>query len=140
MNDCTSLVVRDDYWQSVLERECHIRGIRVMKIYELRKYCDLILHFSEATFEVIAQAFNQIIDALAEFAREAVEVFSETLKKFMNECDIRRCDDAMTILDKFENHYLYLQRKQAIQEREYIKNCFKLARVHHCIRNQHIRK
>lgn len=138
--ECTALVVREDYWQGVLDFQCRIRGIQTMTLDELERCKNIIIHLAE----LASKAIRQLIDVMAQFANELVIVVKDTLSetiaalsRFMDE--LEPSDDYNTILNKMKNRWMYVQEQKAIKERQYIKNCFKLARMHPCIKN-HVRK
>lgn len=135
---CTALVVRDQYWQSVLDFQCKMANIEPIKLDEVRRIKNVIILWAEEVGKAIRRVLDIIWDAIGEIAivfEDTVEKTLASLQRLWDECHIEPFDDPDIILDKLENRFMYLHQQQSIREQQYYRNCFKLAKMHPCIMN-----
>lgn len=143
MSDCTALVVYDDYWQRVVDFQCRILGVEPIDLERLRKCTAVIVMVGEC----VEKAICRMIDVVVEFADKLVVVIKDTLapaikslSEMLEEVDLEQYDDYDTVVAKMENRYRYVQSKRMIREQQYMRNCFKLTRMHPALCHQCIRK
>lgn len=130
---CTSLVVREEYWYRQIRICSNLCGYRLSKIQiECVKrmfedsYRKIIICIRELV-DVCIQAFSVFKDTL----KETIESLSKTFKN----CEITPDDDFDMVCDKLENRMVYLNWQNCINQEQYYKAQFKLAKVNYNIMN-----
>lgn len=134
---CTSLVVREEYWDKQIEIYVKIMGIDINR--QQVEYMKVhIIDFAEYISECVRQASNVYIDAIQKMVviiKDSISAVTEAFQKLFKECKITSQDDFVTIYDKLENWVVYLNRQKYIKMERYYKLCFSLIKINYNIMN-----
>lgn len=134
---CTALVVYED-WHKLQARQqmkmmLRCRGITVSdeQLERLNSWIDSVKEVIRRAADALMELFKKLSEALEPTLHRVVD----SLKEFFDDLDLNSYDDKETVLLKCNNRYSYSHTKQYIAQKQYYKNCFKLAKVNYAVRN-----
>ena len=100
-----ALVVREDFWEQQLRIYSQLRGIKLDK-QQIDRMVVVIVDFGKKVSEAIIRLSEILYESFEKAwlsVKDTVKDTIETLKKFVDDCEITFDDDFDTICDKLEN-------------------------------------
>ena len=139
--ECTALVVRDQYWEQYKINWLAIRGIKMpagVTTEDLERVWDMVAGAIQRAVEAIKKVVDALVEEFVPVVQCAADIVGR-LRQLFDDANVSSNDLPDIIVDKFHNHFNYLENKRWIKERQYYDRQFQLVRMHVCIQN-HIKK
>lgn len=122
----TALIVREEYWDMVIEQYTSIKGITLTD--SQRK---TLIDWSERIVSIVQDCVEKIIEKFVIFIKNMSNVLmnlSDALRKLreiFDDLDLSDCDYDKAI-DRIERRCFQLRTDRFIRENQYYHNCFKI--------------
>lgn len=132
----TALIVREEYWDMVIEQYTSIKGITLTDSQR-----QTLIYWSERTVNITNECVERIVEKIVPLIKNISNVMidlSNALQKLRNifdELDLSGCDYEKAI-DRVERRYFGLRVSRFIRESRYYHSCFKIMKLNHCIKQK----
>lgn len=132
----TALIVREEYWDMVIEQCTSIKGITLTDSQR-----QTLIDWYERTVLIIQDCVEKIIEKFVIFIKNMPNVLmnlSDALRKLreiFDDLDLSDCDYDK-VIDRIERRCFQLRADRFIRENQYYHNCFKVMKLNHNIKQK----